>query len=97
MRDLTFYLVNMPPLPVPCLDVDVGTLYYRQIEAADLPSVLILSSPKPQKLDGKGVCVCSVMCACGEGGGSSVYRVCMRCGMHVCCAVVRVSGVCGGV
>ena len=27
MQDLTFYLVNMPPLPVPHLDVDIGTLY----------------------------------------------------------------------
>jgi len=36
MRDLTFYLVNTPLLPVPRLDVDI-TLYYRPIEAADLP------------------------------------------------------------
>ena len=35
------------PLPVSCLDVDMGTLYYRAIEAADLPSPLILSSPEP--------------------------------------------------
>ena len=28
MRDLTFYLANTPPLPVPRLDVDIGTLYY---------------------------------------------------------------------
>jgi len=34
MRDLTFYLANMPPLPVPRLDVDIRTLYYRPIEAA---------------------------------------------------------------
>ena len=27
MRDLTFYLTNTPPLPVPRLDVDI-TLYY---------------------------------------------------------------------
>ena len=55
MRDLTFYLANTPPLPVPRLHVDIGTLYYRAIEAADLPSLLILSSrsPKPQKLDGQ--------------------------------------------
>ena len=44
MRDLTFYLANTPSLPVPRLDVDIGTLYYRPIEAADLPSLLILSS-----------------------------------------------------
>ena len=51
MRDLSFYLTNMPPLPVPHLDVDI--LYYRQIDAADLPSLLILSSrsPEPQKRD----------------------------------------------
>jgi len=42
-----------PPLPVPRLDVDIGKLYYRPIEAPDLPSLLILSSPKPQKLDGQ--------------------------------------------
>ena len=46
MRDLTFYLANTPPLPVPRLDVDI-TLYYRPIEAADLPSLLV------QKLDGQ--------------------------------------------
>ena len=34
MRDLTFYLANTPSLPVPRLDVDIGTLYYRPIEAA---------------------------------------------------------------
>jgi len=44
MRDLTFYLTNTPPLPVPHLNVDI-TLYYRPIEAADLPSQLV------QKLD----------------------------------------------
>ena len=38
MRDLTFYLANLPSLPVPRLDVGIGTLYYRLIEAADLPS-----------------------------------------------------------
>ena len=40
------------PLPVPRLDVDIGTLL---LEAADLPSLLILlsRSPKPQKLDGQ--------------------------------------------
>ena len=55
MRDLTFYLLNTPPLPVPRLDVDIGTLYYRLVEAADLPSLLILlsRSPEPQKLDGQ--------------------------------------------
>ena len=47
MRDLTFYLANTPPLPVPRLDVDIGILYYRPIEAANLPSLLI------QKLDGQ--------------------------------------------
>ena len=52
MCDLTLYRANTPPLPVPRLDVDIGTLYYRPIEAADLPSLLILSSPEPQKLDG---------------------------------------------
>ena len=31
----------------------IGTLYYTPIEAADLPSLLILSSPEPQKLDGQ--------------------------------------------
>ena len=47
MRDLTFYLANTLPLLVPCLDVDIGTLYYRPIKAADLPSLLV------QKLDGQ--------------------------------------------
>ena len=50
MRDLTFCLANTP---VPYLDVDIGTLYYRPIEPTNLPSLLILSSPKPQKLDGQ--------------------------------------------
>ena len=50
MQDLTFYLANTPPLPMPRLDVDIGTLYYRPI---DLPSLLILSSTEPQKLDGQ--------------------------------------------
>ena len=61
MRDLTFNLANMPPLQVPHLDIDI--LYYRQIDAADLPSLLILSSrsPEPQKLDR--------MAMVGGGGG----------------------------
>ena len=53
MRDPTFYLANTPPLPVPRLDVDMETLYCRPIEAANLPSLLILLSPEPQKLDGQ--------------------------------------------
>ena len=46
---------HMPPLPVPRLDVDIGTLHYRLLEAADLPSLLILSSqsPESQKRDGQ--------------------------------------------
>ena len=32
MWDLTFYLTNTPPLPGPCLDVDIGTLYYRPLQ-----------------------------------------------------------------
>ena len=53
MQDLAFYLANASPLQVPRLDVDIETLYYRLIEAADLPSLPILSSPEPQKLDGQ--------------------------------------------
>ena len=40
MWGLTFYLANTPPLLVPRLDVDI-TLYYRPIEAANLPSLLV--------------------------------------------------------
>ena len=48
------YLTNTPPLPVPRLDVDIG-IYYRPVEATDLPSLLILlsQSPELQKLDGQ--------------------------------------------
>ena len=46
MRDLTFYLANTPHIRVPRLDVDI-VLYYRPIEAANLPSLLV------QKLDGQ--------------------------------------------
>ena len=28
---MTFYLTNTPPLPVPHLDVDIRTLYYRLV------------------------------------------------------------------
>ena len=45
-----YNVANTPPLPVPRLDVDIGTLYYR---LTDQPSLLILSSPEPQKLDGQ--------------------------------------------
>jgi len=38
---------------LPRLDVDIGTLYYRPIEAAVLLLLLILSSPEPQRLDGQ--------------------------------------------
>ena len=41
------YLANTPPLPVPRLDVDIGTLYCRPVEAANLPSLLILLSRSP--------------------------------------------------
>ena len=49
------FILWIPPLLVPRLDVDIGTLYYRPTEAADLPSLLILlsRSPEPQKLDGQ--------------------------------------------
>ena len=45
MQDLTFYLANTPPLPVPPLDVDTGTLYYRQIEAGSTPVCFGFSRP----------------------------------------------------
>ena len=44
MRDLTFYLANTPPLPVPRLDVDI-TLYYRPVPIeASCRSALATSS-----------------------------------------------------
>jgi len=49
MRDLTFYLANTPPVTVPCRDEDIP----RPIEAAVLLSLLMLSYPEPQKLDGQ--------------------------------------------
>ena len=42
MWDLTFYLANTLPLPGPHLDVDIGTLDYKLIEAGldtGLPSL----------------------------------------------------------
>ena len=45
MWDLTFYLVNTPPLPVPCLDVDIGTLYYRPIETGSTQVCRRFSDP----------------------------------------------------
>jgi len=45
MQDQTFYLTNIPPLPVPHLDVDIGTLYYRPIEAGSTPIFLCFSRP----------------------------------------------------
>ena len=63
MRDLTFYPANTPPLPLPCLDVDI-TLYYRLIEAADLPSLLV------QKLDGQ-----DRLTEVGHSVDSGVFRV----------------------
>jgi len=41
-----FYLANTPPLPVPRLDVDIGTLYYyKLIEASSTPVCLCFSCP----------------------------------------------------
>ena len=34
-----------------CLDVDIGTLYYRPIEAGDLPSLLSSSRNSMVKID----------------------------------------------
>jgi len=47
MLDLTFYLANTPPLPVPRLDVDIGTLhvYYRLIGASSTQICLHFSRP----------------------------------------------------
>ena len=45
MWDLTFYLANTPPLPGPHLDVDIGTLYHRPIEASSTPIYLHFSPP----------------------------------------------------
>ena len=83
MRDLTFYLANTPPLPVPRLDVDIGTLYYynyRRIEAADLPSLLILSSPEPQKLDGQ-----DRLTKVGYSVDSGVFQAFRRFVFSMCC------------
>ena len=73
MRDLTFYLANTPPLPVPRLDVDV-TLYYRPIEAADLPSLLV------QKLDGQ-----DRLTEVGHSVDSGVFQVFRGFVLSMCC------------
>jgi len=44
MWDLTFYVVNMPPLLVPHLDVDIG-MYYKPIEAGLTPVCLRFFRP----------------------------------------------------
>jgi len=73
MRDLTFYLANTPPLPLPRLDVDI-TLYYRQIEAADLPSLLV------QKLDGQ-----DRLTEVGHSVDSSVFQAFCGFVLSMCC------------
>ena len=51
MRNLTFYLVNTPPLLVPRLDVDIGTLYYyKPIEAGSAPVCLCFSHPPETRI-----------------------------------------------
>jgi len=80
MQDLTFYLANTPPLPLPRLDVDIGTLYYRRIEVADLPSLLILSSPEPQKLDGQ-----DRLTKVGYSVDSGVFQAFRRFVFSMCC------------
>jgi len=52
MRDLTFYLVNTPPLLGPCLDVDIGTLYYRPLQKL-VRHRSAFASLVLQKLDGQ--------------------------------------------
>jgi len=73
MRDLTFYLANTPPLPVPCLDVDI-TLYYRPIEAADLPSQLV------QKLDDQDRVI-----EVGHSVDSGIFQAFCGFVLSVCC------------
>ena len=73
MRDLTFYLANTPPLPMPRLDVDI-TLYYRPIEAADLPSLLV------QKLDGQ-----DRLTEVGHSVNSGVFQAFRRFVLSMCC------------
>ena len=75
MRDLTFYLANTPPLPVPRLDVDI-TLYYGPIEAADLPSLLVLV----QKLDGQ-----DRLTEVGHSVDSGVFQVFRGFVLSMCC------------
>ena len=54
MRDLTFYLANTPPLPGPCLDVDIDRFSRDTIkfvlvsmvsEAGSTPICLCFSCP----------------------------------------------------
>ena len=73
MQDLTFYLANTPPLPVPRLDVDI-TLYYRPIEAADLPSQLV------QKLDDQ-----DRQTEVGHSKDSSVFQAFHGFVLSMCC------------
>ena len=82
MRDLTFYLANTPPLPVPRLDVDIGTLYYRPVEAADLPSLLILlsRSPEPQILNGQ-----DRLTEVGHSVDSSIFQAFRGFVLSMCC------------
>ena len=70
MRDLTFYPANTPPLPLPRLDA----LYYRPIEAADLPSLLV------QKLDGQ-----DRLREVGHSVDSGVFQAVRRFVISMCC------------
>ena len=56
MWDLTFYLANMPHLPVPRLDVDIGTLLQtdRSRFNTDLPSFLSSSWNSMVRLTDRG-------------------------------------------
>jgi len=73
MRDPTFYPANTPPLPLPRLDVDI-ILYYRQIGAADLPSLQV------QKLDGQ-----DRLTEVGDSVDSGVFQAFRGFVLSMCC------------
>ena len=79
MRDLTFHLANTPLLPVPRLDADIGTLQTDRSCQSAL-TILILSFPKPQKLDGQ-----DQLTEVGHSVDSGVFQVFRGFVLSMCC------------
>ena len=82
MGDLTFYVVNTPPLPVPRLDVYIR-MHYRPIEAGSTPVCLCFFRPPETRIP----CGQDRLTEVGHSIDGSVFQALCGFFLSMCCNI----------